>query len=401
MNLILDTANARAKQSDPGFDLRKTLLANLGDDIIRYERAPRGNTPTELQSPPSLLLIGSPNPEQLAIALKRLFVIFPQGDAPVEREFLGRKIFSVPVPPLPFLMTGPTTRPAPPGTLSCAAGGSYVAMSTDVAFLEEYLRSSESQGKDLREKPGLLEAAQKVGGMGTGLLGYENEAESMRAAFDAVKNDPGATTNGIGPSLLPGLPGITGPREESEPVDRLLAPAFLRQGGPVFLSHGLCNQRGCRWPHPEAFCPGAPCPSRQSGRQTRQLTPACTASVEIEARSPLERGLDNQLRRALRPERQTDSAQTRYGPLSWRKRRTAQNHAFALTRVICPDNLSTSLGRSSGRRSDRLHLSSSICFCRASGLGEAFLASSSKPIARFRLPSFSSRRARLTASWSS
>ena len=95
VNWILDTANARAKLTDPGFDLRKTLLANLGDDIISYEKAPRGNTPAELESPPSLFLLGSPNPEQLAVALKRLFVIFPQGDAPAEREFLGRKIFSV------------------------------------------------------------------------------------------------------------------------------------------------------------------------------------------------------------------------------------------------------------------------------------------------------------------
>ena len=105
----------------------------------------------------------------LAVALKRLFVIFPQGDAPAEREFLGRKIFSVPVPPLPFLMSGPS-RPFAPRTLSCAASGGYVAMSTDTSLLEEYLRSSESQAKALREKPGLLEAAQKVGGMGTGLL---------------------------------------------------------------------------------------------------------------------------------------------------------------------------------------------------------------------------------------
>ena len=226
VNLILDTADARAKQTDPGFDLKKTLLANLGDDIISYERAPRGNTPEELQSPPSIFLLGSPNPEQLAVALKRLFVIFPQGDAPAEREFLGRKIFSVPVPPLPFLMSAPS-RPVAPRTLSCAASGGYVALSTDTPLLEEYLRSSESQAKALREKPGLLEAAQKVGGMGTGHFGYENLADTMRAAFESAKNDPGASTNGIGPSLFPGLPGIAGPEENlNEWMDFSLLPAF-------------------------------------------------------------------------------------------------------------------------------------------------------------------------------
>ena len=226
VNLILDTANARAKQNDPGFDLKKTLLGNLGDDIISYERAPHGNTPAELQSPPSLFLLGSPNPEQLAVALKRLFVIFPQGDTPAEREFLGRKIFSVPVPPMPFSLPGPA-RPTPPRTLSCAASGSYVAMSTDAALLEEYLRSSESHAKPLRELPGLLEAAQRVGGMGTGLFGYENEVDTLRAAFEAAKNDAGASTNGIGPSLFPGLPGITGPESNlSDWMDFSLLPAF-------------------------------------------------------------------------------------------------------------------------------------------------------------------------------
>jgi hypothetical protein len=100
-------------------------------------------------------------------------------------------------------------------------------MSTDTSLLEEYLRSSESQAKALREKPGLLEAAQKVGGMGTGLFNYENEADTMRAAFEAVKNDPRAATNGIGPSVFPGLPGIAGPEQNlKEWMDFSLLPAF-------------------------------------------------------------------------------------------------------------------------------------------------------------------------------
>jgi hypothetical protein len=228
VNLILDTAGARAKQNDPGFDLKKTLLANLGDDVITYQRPPRGNAPAELQNPPTLLLLGSPNPEHLAVSLQRLFVIFPQGDSAVEREFLGRKIFSVAVPPMPFVAATPL-RPAPPRTLSCAAGAGYVALSTDATLLEEYLRSSEGQAKALRDTPGLLEAAQQVGGMGTGLFGYENQAGTMRAAFEAVKHDPGASTNGIGPGLFPALPGLTGPEANlSAWMDFTLLPPFER-----------------------------------------------------------------------------------------------------------------------------------------------------------------------------
>jgi hypothetical protein len=100
-------------------------------------------------------------------------------------------------------------------------------MSTDAALLEEYLRSSESHAKALREKPDLLEAAQNVSGMSTGLFGYESEVDTMRAAFNAVKNDPGASTNGIGPSLFPGLPGITGPEQNLKDwMDFSLLPAF-------------------------------------------------------------------------------------------------------------------------------------------------------------------------------
>lgn len=100
-------------------------------------------------------------------------------------------------------------------------------MSTDTSLLEEYLRSSERQAKALREKPGLLEAAQQVGGMSTGHFVYENQADTMRTAFESAKNDPGAATNGIGPSLFPGLPGIAGPEGNlNEWMDFSLLPAF-------------------------------------------------------------------------------------------------------------------------------------------------------------------------------
>ena len=59
-------------------------------------------------------------------------------------------------------------------------------MSSDVALLEQYLRSAETQGKSLRENAGLNEAAQQVGA-GTGLFGYSNQGETMRATFEAMK----------------------------------------------------------------------------------------------------------------------------------------------------------------------------------------------------------------------
>ena len=226
INWILDTAGARAKEKDPGFDLKKMLVGNLGDDIVTYEKAPRGDSLADIQSPPSILLLSSPSPDQLTAALKGLFVILPQGDTLTEREFLGRKIFSVPMPAASLFSTGPT-KPRPPSTLNFSASGGYVALSTDTILLEEYLRSSESQAKALREKPGLAEAAEKAGGVGTCLFGYENQAETMRATFEAIKKDPGAAANANSLGLFPGLPGLSGAEKHFRGwMDFSLLPPF-------------------------------------------------------------------------------------------------------------------------------------------------------------------------------
>ena len=226
LNFILDTANTAAKDKDPSFDIRKNLIGNLGDDIITYEKPPRGSSQAQLQSPPSIFLLGSPHPEQLAAALKNILVFLSQqAGTPTEREFLGRKIFSVTLPPISLPMAGPS-RPAAPHTLSYAASGGYVAMSTDASLLEEYLRSSESQAKTLRETPGLAEAAQKVSDPGTGLLGYNNSAEIMRAAFEGWKKEPNSVTNAAS-NLLPGALGMAGPEKNFKDwLDVSLLPAY-------------------------------------------------------------------------------------------------------------------------------------------------------------------------------
>src|SRR6185436_18138806 len=109
----------------------------------------QGNTPAGLNSSPSIYLVGSPNAEQLAVALKSATALMPPqfgGGNPVkDREFLGRKVYTLPGPPA----AGDT------GGFNFAASGGYLAMSSDVALLEQYLRSAEGQGKSLRENPGI------------------------------------------------------------------------------------------------------------------------------------------------------------------------------------------------------------------------------------------------------
>ncbi len=222
LNFLLDSANAYAKEKDPGFDVRKNLIGNLGDDMISYEKAPRGGATGPSPAPPSLFLLGSPHPEELTAALKSVLIFMSQqAGTPTEREFLGRKIYSVPLQlPLPGI-----PKPEGPRILNYASSSGYVAMSTDPATLEEYLRSSESQGKRLRETPGLVEAAQKVGGMGTGLFGYENELETTRAAFEGWRQS--SATNAAGLNALPGVGVMVDPLKGFRGwVDFSLLPSY-------------------------------------------------------------------------------------------------------------------------------------------------------------------------------
>src|SRR5947209_8572998 len=114
--------------------------------------------PNQIGSRPMLLMIGR------KIGMVRNMIPIQSMNA-----FLNRKIYSIPVPSLP--MVGGNQR-GPARTLHYSASSGYVAFSTDAATLEEYLRSSDTQGKSLRETAGLSETAQKVAGSGTSLFGY-------------------------------------------------------------------------------------------------------------------------------------------------------------------------------------------------------------------------------------
>lgn len=224
ITFTLGTINEMAKQKDPDFDINKNLFGNLGDDFITYQKAPRGNTLEDLNSAPSLFLIASPNAEQLASALKFLFAVAsPQAATPEEREFLGRKIYSVPQPgsPIPTANLGAAAKPR---TLSYAASGGYVALSTDASMVEEYLRSSDGQHKALRDTPGLTDAIVKAGGPSAGMFGYENQTETTRALFEALKN--GAATNSSSASMMPGFGTLPGTEAFKDWADFSLLPSY-------------------------------------------------------------------------------------------------------------------------------------------------------------------------------
>jgi hypothetical protein len=202
LNSFLAIANSSGQQQDPDFDIRKNLIGNLGDDWIGYQKKPAGATLADLNQAPSIFIFAASHPDQAVLAVKRVMgLAVSQENAPPTRDFLGRKIFTI---PLPSRRAGGTASAAP-RSLYCTASGGYVAISGDVSMIEDYLRSAESHAKPLRETDGLAEAAQHVGGTGNGLFGYENQRELMRTFFAALKNDPNSTPGGG--DLLMGLWG--------------------------------------------------------------------------------------------------------------------------------------------------------------------------------------------------
>lgn len=259
LNFLLDSASSNAQDKDPGFDIRKNLIGNLGDDLVAYEKVPSRTNSADPNSAPSLILVGSPNAEKLTAAFRTLLSFAGQSSgATTEREFLGRKIYSTPLPSMPATMGAGGSGMAT--TLHYATSGGYVAFSTDPALLEEYLRSTENPPKPLKDAPGLAEATQKVTGPGTDLFGYENEAETMRANFVALKV-AAANPDKSGPDTLTPLftaLGLSAPSQDIRQwMDFSLLPPFEKVSKYFYFSvyGGSANSEGITFKY---FAPVSP-----------------------------------------------------------------------------------------------------------------------------------------------
>lgn len=183
LNALVNIANSLGQQKNPGFDIRKDLFGNLNDDLITYQKPASGNSLAELGVPPTLYLIAVANPEAMINAIKTLAGLSnPQDSETKPREFLGRKIYTLALKPVR------TASGVQPRSLYVSSSGGYLAVSSDGAILEEFLRNADGQNQALRDNPGLANAIQHLGGAGGGLFGYENQRESMRVTFQALKN---------------------------------------------------------------------------------------------------------------------------------------------------------------------------------------------------------------------
>ena len=184
MNAVINMANSLGQQKNPGFDIRNDLFGNLNDDFITYQKPVAGNSLGDLANPPTLYLIAVANPEAMINAVKTVAGIsYPQDSEAAPREFQGRKIYSIALKPAPAV-----NGVAQPRSLKVSSSGGYLALSSDSAILEEFLRNANGKNQPLRENAGLSSALQQLGGAGGGLFGYENQRATMRLTFKAMQN---------------------------------------------------------------------------------------------------------------------------------------------------------------------------------------------------------------------
>jgi hypothetical protein len=191
LNAVINIANTIGQQKNPGFDIRNDLFGNLNDDLISYQKPVAGNSLAEFANPPIIYLIAVANPDATINAIKTLAGMGqPQDASAPPREFMGRKIHTLALKSAPATNGGT----AQPRSLYVSASGGYLVLSSDVAMVEEYLRSADGATKPLRENAGLTDALQHLGGAGGGLFGYENQRETMRVTFKVLKNTLTADT---------------------------------------------------------------------------------------------------------------------------------------------------------------------------------------------------------------
>jgi hypothetical protein len=198
LDFLLETAEIAAQMKKPQFNLRTNLTTSIGDTLC-YWQQPGTNSQDGLEK---ILVFSSRSPEELAYTLKSMLVLVSaEAEKPQERDFQGRKVFSVALPPanLAGLFTIPKNT-----TLHYAYTTQYVAIATGPNILEEFLSRS------AKPSPGLAERETITRGVATlmpspALLHYQNDGTVLRKNWPIVQGNPEHLFELLLPEPLPVL----------------------------------------------------------------------------------------------------------------------------------------------------------------------------------------------------
>ena len=185
-NMVEFTVGLLGKDKDANFDFRKSFLKNFGDDLILYQMPPKGTALNGIGAGPIVVLVKSPNPDELIKGIGAVPGILPpplNETAMLPRRLGDHTVYSFELAEFPDPSTGELVKME----LLLAARDGYMAVATDTDLLQVFLDGKTSSS--LAKRDGLATAAASVGGMDSGIFGYQNDRNMVLNTMDTLRDN--------------------------------------------------------------------------------------------------------------------------------------------------------------------------------------------------------------------
>ena len=185
-NMVEFTVGLLGKDKDANFDFRKSFLNNFSDDLILYQMPPKGTALNDIGAGPIVVLVKSPNPDELIKGIGAVPGILPpplNETAMLPRRLGDHTVYSFELAEFPDPSTGDLVKME----LLLAARDGYMAVATDTDLLQMFLDGRTSGS--LAKRDGLVTAAASVGGMDSGIFGYQNDRNMVLNTMDTLRDN--------------------------------------------------------------------------------------------------------------------------------------------------------------------------------------------------------------------
>ena len=185
-NMVEFTVGLLGKDKDSNFDFRKSFLNNFGDDLIVYQMPPKGTALNDIGAGPMVVLVKSPNPDELIQGVGAVPGILPpplNEAAMLPRRLGDHTVYSFELAEFPDPSTGELVKME----LLLAARNGYMAAATDADLLQAFLDGKTNGG--LAKRDGLAAATVLVGGMDSGFFGYQNDRDMVLSTMDTLRDN--------------------------------------------------------------------------------------------------------------------------------------------------------------------------------------------------------------------
>ena len=185
-NMVEFTVGLLGKDKDSNFDFRKSFLNNFGDDLIIYQMPPKGTALNDIGAGPMVVLVKSPNPDELIKGIGAVPGILPpplNEAAMLPRRLGDHTVYSFELAEFPDPSTGELVKME----LLLAARNGYMAAATDADLLQAFLDGKTNGG--LAKRDGLAAATILVGGMDSGFFGYQNDRDMVLSTMDTLRDN--------------------------------------------------------------------------------------------------------------------------------------------------------------------------------------------------------------------